>query len=138
VAWCDDIVVLDSYSADATVEIAQRSGVRVVQRRFHDYASQRNLGLREIAYRHPWLLMLDADERVPADLREEMQRILASASPELCLLRMRRRDHLFGRWIRRSSGYPTWFPRVLRVGRVWIERPINEEFKTDGQISALT
>jgi hypothetical protein len=64
--------------------------------------------------------------------------MIASASPEICLLRIRRRDYLFGRWIRRSSGYPTWFPRVIRIGRVWIERPINEEFKTDGQVSALT
>ncbi len=137
VSWCDDIVVLDSYSGDATVEIVGEFGARVVPRHFDDYASQRNFGLREITYRYPWLLMLDADERVPADLRAEMQQVVAAAPPELCLLRMRRRDHLFGRWIRRSSGYPTWFARVMRVGRAWIERPINEEFKTDGQVGTL-
>ncbi len=137
VAWCDDVVVLDSYSSDATIEIARGSGARVVQHHFNDYASQRNFGMRDIQYRHPWILMLDADERVPPDLRAEIQQVVASASPELCLLRMRRRDHLFGRWIRRSSGYPTWFSRVMRVGRAWIERPINEEFKTDGQVGSL-
>jgi glycosyltransferase involved in cell wall biosynthesis len=138
VSWCDDVVVLDSFSTDATVEIAGSSGARVVQRQFDDYASQRNFGLREINYRHPWILMLDADERVPADLHAEMQQVVASAPPELCLLRMRRRDHLFGRWIPRSSGYPTWFARLMRVGRAWIERPINEEFKTDGQVGNLS
>lgn len=137
VSWSNDVVVLDSFSADETTGIARISGARIVQRQFDDYASQRNFGLREIAYQHPWLLMLDADERVPPGLRAEIQQVVASAPPELCLLRMRRRDHLFGRWIRRSSGYPTWFSRVMRVGRVWIERPINEEFKTDGQVGSL-
>jgi hypothetical protein len=46
---------------------------------------------------------------------------------------MRRRDHLFGRWIKRSSGYPTWFGRLVRVGHVWVERPINEEYCTSGK-----
>ncbi len=137
VAWCNDIVILDSLSTDSTAEIARTRGARIEQRKFDDYASQRNFGLREIAYRNPWVLMLDADERVPPDLREEMQQALESAPSEICLLRVRRRDHLFGRWIRRSSGYPTWFPRLSRIGHVWIERPINEEFKTDGQVGSL-
>ena len=51
---------------------------------------------------------------------------------------MRRRDYLFGRWIRRSSGYPTWFGRLVRQGRAWVERPFNEEFHADGDSSSLT
>ena len=43
----------------------------------------------------------------------------------------------FGRWLRRSGGYPTWFPRVLRPDRVLVEREINEEYHTDGQIGML-
>jgi hypothetical protein len=50
---------------------------------------------------------------------------------------MRRRDYLFGRWIPRSSGYPTWFGRLVRIGRAWVERPINEEFHADGEIAPL-
>ncbi len=49
VAWCDDVVVLDSFSSDRTVEFARRAGVRIVQRKFDNYAGQRNYGLREIA-----------------------------------------------------------------------------------------
>ncbi len=137
VAWSDDVVVLDSFSSDATVQIAEGRGVRVVQRRFDDYASQRNFGLQHIAYRYPWVLMLDADERVPADLQDEIVGGVSKAAADACLLRMRRRDYLFGRWIRRSSGYPTWFGRVARIGHVWAERPYNEEIKTDGKVLAL-
>ena len=45
---------------------------------------------------------------------------------------MRRKDFFLGKWIRRSSGYPTWFGRVARLGEVWVERPINEEYHTKG------
>ncbi len=126
--WCDDVVVLDSFSTDRTVEIARERGVRVEQRRFENYASQRNSGLNSIRYRHTWVLMLDADERVPPELRDEMLAAVAAAPADAAMFLMRRRDHLFGRWIRRSSGYPTWFGRLVRVGRVRVERPINEEY----------
>jgi glycosyltransferase involved in cell wall biosynthesis len=137
VAWCEDVVVLDSFSHDRTVEIAHAGGARLYQRAFDNYANQRNFGLRQVEYRHPWVLMLDADERVPQDLHLEMQAATRAAGEEVALFRMRRRDHLFGRWIRRSSGYPTWFGRLVRVGRAWVERPINEEFHADGAVASL-
>ena len=136
-SWCDDVVVLDSNSSDATAQIAAQLGARVVHREFDTYAGQRNFGLRHIAYKHPWVLMLDADERVPEVLREELLRVVAPASAEITLFLVRRRDHLFGRWIKRSSGYPTWFGRIARVGSVWVERSVNEEYCTHGRTEKL-
>jgi glycosyltransferase involved in cell wall biosynthesis len=137
VSWCDDVVVLDSFSSDQTVQVAQSRGVRVLQRQFDDYASQRNFGLKEVAYKYPWVLMLDADERVPEDLCREIHKALASVPDATTLCFVRRKDYLFGRWIKRSSGYPTWFGRLARLGRVWVERPVNEEYHTDGQVAHL-
>lgn len=138
VAWTDDVVVLDSFSQDTTLQLARsRDYVRLYQRRFDNYAAQRNFGLRDVKFKYPWVLMLDADERVPAELREEMLRVVRGVPPSVCMFRMRRRDYLFGRWIRRSSGYPTWFGRMVRVGHVWAERPYNEEIHTDGEASNL-
>ena len=137
VSWSDDVVVLDSGSRDRTVDIARSLGARVVQRPFDSYAGQRNHGLQQIQYRHPWVLMLDADERVPPELRDEMLAAVATADDSIALWRMRRKDHLLGRWIRGSSGYPTWFGRLARIGKVWVERPINEEYHADGVIRQL-
>ncbi|HTU65462.1 MAG TPA: glycosyltransferase family 2 protein [Steroidobacteraceae bacterium] len=137
VRWCDDVVVLDSFSRDRTAEIAQRCGARLELRAFDDYASQRNHALHGIRYRHGWVLMLDADERVPDDLRRDMLAAVEAATPDVTLFRMRRKDHLFGRWIRGSSGYPTWFGRLMRPDRVRVERAINEEYRTDGQVREL-
>lgn len=135
--WCDDIVVLDSNSSDATVKIAAQHGARVVQREFDTYAGQRNFGLRHIEYKNAWVFMLDADERVPEELREELMRVVVPATPDVTLFMLRRRDHLFGRWIKRSSGYPTWFGRIARVGSVWVERSVNEEYCTSGRAEKL-
>jgi glycosyltransferase involved in cell wall biosynthesis len=138
VVWCDDVVVLDSFSTDRTVEIAHARGARVIRRKFDTYAGQRNFGLKDVEYRHPWVLMLDADERVPPDLRAELEGfVVANAATDVTLASMRRRDFLFGRWIRRSSGYPTWFGRLARIGRVWIERAVNEEYCTNGRTVLL-
>jgi glycosyltransferase involved in cell wall biosynthesis len=138
VSWCDDVVVLDSVSTDQTVALASRHGARIVTRTFDDYASQRNFGLSGIEYRHDWILMLDADERVPADLALEMRQAVAQAANDVALFQLRRRDWLFGRWIRHSSGYPTWFGRLARRGRVQVRRPINEEYQAEGAVVSLS
>ncbi|MBV8063301.1 MAG: hypothetical protein JOY51_06870, partial [Nevskia sp.] len=53
------------------------------------------------------------------------------------LFYLRRKDYLFGRWLRHSSGYPTWFGRLARLGRVSVERPINELYRADGKVGRL-
>jgi glycosyltransferase involved in cell wall biosynthesis len=135
--WCDDVVILDSGSHDTTCKLARDFGARVVERTFDNYAAQRNFGLKEIPYKHPWVLMVDADEEVPQDLVDEMNLMIAGCGEETTLYRMRRKDHFLGKWIKRSSGYPTWFGRLVRPDRVRVEREINEEFVTDGQIGFL-
>ena len=137
VAWSDDIIVFDSYSSDRTVEIAKASGARVVQRKFDNYAAQRNAALNEVKYKNPWILMVDADERVSQKLKVEIEQLLSNDNARITLYRTRRKDFLFGRWLRRSSGYPTWFGRLFKAGTVHVERQINEEYHTDGRIGHL-
>lgn len=136
VGWCDDVVVFDSYSSDRTVAIAQAAGARVIQRVFDNYAAQRNAALDE-SYKYPWVLMVDADERVTPELIYEIQAQLVKQDSAVSLYRMRRKDMFMGRWIRHSSGYPTWFGRLARVGHVHVERAINEEYQTDGSVGLL-
>ncbi|MEQ1844548.1 MAG: glycosyltransferase family 2 protein, partial [Nitrospira sp.] len=133
VSEADDIVVLDSFSSDRTVKIAEEMGARVVQRRFDNYAAQRNAGLNEVSYKHSWVLMVDADERVTPELWAEMRAALGTAEPTVSMFHMRRKDYWFRRWIRRSSGYPTWFGRLVRVGHVTVEREINEQYVAHGE-----
>lgn len=136
VAACDDVVVFDSFSTDKTCEIARAGGARVSQRRFDNYASHRNAALA-VDYRHPWVLMLDADERVPADLLDELSRVTAEDDPSISLYRLRRKDMFCGKWIKHSSCYPTWFARLMRVGKARFIREINEDVVSDGKTAFL-
>src|ERR1700760_3458412 len=74
VAWCDDVIVLDSLSTDGTRRIAEERGAKVVERKFDNWSSHQNWAVRNIAFRHPWVLYLDADERCQDDLRDEVLR----------------------------------------------------------------
>lgn len=136
-AWSDDIVVFDSLSNDQTREIALRKGARVIERPFDNYASQRNAALTTVDYKHAWVLMLDADERVTEELAADIAASVAAADSGTVLFRMRRKDFFMGKWLKRSSGYPTWFGRLIRLGRVRVEREVNEEYIADGRIAHL-
>jgi glycosyltransferase involved in cell wall biosynthesis len=136
-AWCDDVVVFDSLSKDRTREIALAKGARVIERAFDNYAAQRNAALTTVSYAHSWVLMVDADERVPPDLAEEIAAAVRHADAGTVMFRMRRKDFFLNRWLRRSSGYPTWFGRLVRLGHVHVEREVNEEYIADGNIAYL-
>jgi glycosyltransferase involved in cell wall biosynthesis len=72
VSWSDDILVVDSFSEDRTVEISKRQGARVIQRVFEDFSSQRNFASEQGNLKYEWVLHLDADEIVTPELRTEL------------------------------------------------------------------
>src|SRR5688572_30295992 len=78
VAWCDDIHVFDSYSDDRTTEIAVSSGAKVTQRKFDNWSAHQNWGLANINFKYPWVLYIDADERVS----ESLYKVLKEFNPE--------------------------------------------------------
>lgn len=138
VSCCDDVIVLDSQSTDSTCSIAKSKGARVFERPFDNYANQRNYALNEIEYKYPWVLMLDADEEVTQELLTEINNKLSIVKDDVSLFRLRRKDYFMGRWLKYSTNYSSlWFGRLMRLGHVWIEREINEEFHTDGKIEQL-
>ena len=135
VAWSDDIHVLDSESTDATVGVAEDFGATVTVRPFDGYASQRNFGL-QLPFKHSWILILDADERIPSALVSEMRDFVGAVPSNVAAARMRRRDIWWGRWLKHAQISP-FFVRLVRAGRVHYEREINEVLVVDGDIADL-
>lgn len=135
VAWSDDVHVFDSYSTDATVEIARAAGTTVHSRTFDDYAAQRNAALA-VEYKYPWLFILDADERPTPELSAEMQTVVAEAPANTAGFRLRRRDFLFGTWLKHAQISP-YYIRLVRVGRAKYTRAINEVLEVDGPVAEL-
>jgi glycosyltransferase involved in cell wall biosynthesis len=135
VAWSDDVHVFDSHSTDATVEIARAAGAQVHSRVFDDYATHRNAALA-LAFKHPWVFLLDADERPTAELCEEMQRVVREAPENTAGFRLRRRDYLFGTWLKHAQLTP-FYIRLVRPERAKYTRAINEVLEVDGPVAEL-
>ncbi|MCO6400550.1 MAG: glycosyltransferase family 2 protein [Verrucomicrobia bacterium] len=102
--WCDEIVVVDSFSSDRTVEICKEFTPRVYQHKWLGYIGQKNL-IRGMAS-HEWILFVDADEEVSADLREEIRAELAANDGSVAGYRFPRMVNYLGRWIRHGEWYP--------------------------------
>jgi glycosyltransferase involved in cell wall biosynthesis len=135
-AWRADVHVLDSDSSDETRQIASMAGAKVHVRRFTNYADQRNFGLA-LPFANEWIVVLDADERMTPELAFEVEERIRGARPDDAMYLVRRKDIFMGRWLRRASGYPTWFARVFRRGRVLVARDVNEEYRADGRVTRL-
>ena len=111
-AFCEDRVVLDSGSGDATREIAERHGARVFVEPFKGYGPQKQSAVDKAA--HDWVLLLDADEEMTATGRARIERELAA--PRADGYRLARREWLFWRWPHRWTR-PTWQLRLFRRSR---------------------
>lgn len=135
--FVDEIIVYDSYSTDKTIGIARKHDALIHQRKFDNYASQRNEALKAVSNKCDWVLMVDADEIVTKDLKNEILSITEQSANPVTMYRVRRKDMFQEKWIKRSSGYPTWFPRLFKNGEVTVEREINEEYITSGEEGKL-
>jgi glycosyltransferase involved in cell wall biosynthesis len=102
--WCDEIVVVDSYSTDNTVEICRQYTDRVYQHEWLGYIGQKNL-IRGMAS-HPWVFFLDADEEVSPKLRDEILAIFRKNPREYVGYQFPRMVFYLGKWIRHGEWYP--------------------------------
>ncbi len=94
--WCDEIVVVDSGSADSTIEIASRYKAKIVQQPWLGYAGQKNVALAQC--RGPWILWVDADERITPGLAKEIRACIPTT--HYAVYRIPRRLHFLGKRLR--------------------------------------
>ncbi|MBW4436281.1 MAG: glycosyltransferase family 2 protein [Pleurocapsa minor GSE-CHR-MK-17-07R] len=136
-AFADRVMVFDSFSTDATVEIARASGATVVQRPFDNYAGQRNAALDAIGAGE-WVLFVDADERVTPALAGEVRSVIATGSATA--YRIPRHNYIFGRLTLGAGWYPDFQTRLLRQGRVQYDPKVlvHEVVLVDGETGTLS
>jgi glycosyltransferase involved in cell wall biosynthesis len=134
--WCSDIHVFDSYSTDTTIDIALKAGVTLTQRKFDDYASQRNAALNQLDFKFDWILILDADERIPAILIPQLLSNVQQAQPSVNGFRIQRRDYLGKSWLKHAQISPLYI-RLVRRGKASYHRAINEVLQVDGLIQLI-
>ncbi|WDF72872.1 glycosyltransferase family 2 protein [Novosphingobium sp. KACC 22771] len=120
-AYSSDILVVDSFSTDKTVDIAKAAGARVMQNKFVNQARQFNWALEHGEVTTDWILRLDADEIIGADLAERINRDLAALPADVSGITFDRRHIFMGRWVRRGGRYPLRLLRLWRNGKGAVE-----------------
>lgn len=136
---CDEVLVVDGGSTDATADLARESGARVCTRPFDDYSLQKNFATAEA--RFPWVLSIDADERVSSELAAEIDTIRKSTPDDpgdVSAYAFPRRTYYLGRLIRHAWGDDTK-PRLFYRDRArWEGELVHEGLKVDGRIQRLS
>ena len=117
---CSDVVVLDSHSTDGTPEAVARSSARLYSRTFDTFAGQRNWAIDNVPFEYPWVLHLDADECLTPALHDELLTICSRDEKSAYFLA--NKLIFMGQWLRRSSMYPYYQARLLRLGESRFEQ----------------
>ncbi|HAC63137.1 MAG TPA: glycosyltransferase [Cyanothece sp. UBA12306] len=115
--FSDDIIIVDSYSSDRTIEIASNYPVRIVQHPFESHGKQRTWMLENIPTKHDWVYLLEADERMTPQLFAEC--LQAMKTEQEVGYYVAERVMFMGSWIKRSTQYPRYQLRLLKKGQVW-------------------
>lgn len=133
--FADKVFVSDSYSDDGTAEIAAASGAVVLQRPFDSFAGQRNAAIE--AVEAEWIFFVDADERIPPELAEEVQRVI-NERPEVGWW-VPRHNYIAGTRVSHGGFYPDYQLRLFRRGQARYDpaRPVHEVVLLDGPSGQL-
>ena len=132
---CDEIVVLDSGSADRTVELAEKLGARTIESPWRGYAGQKNWAAEQAA--NDWILSLDADEALSEALEGEIWS-LKKTGPKHDAYTMPRMAQYMGRWILHSGWYPDRKIRLYhRAKAKWVGSFVHESVQVEGRIGHL-
>ncbi len=135
VTWADEIVVVDAESHDKTAQIAREFTDRVVVRPWRGFAEQKNFALELAA--GEWLLSVDADEEVSAELRDEIRDVMKAAEAADGYA-VARRNVFLGQWIRHGGLFPDWQIRLFRRDRGrFVDRDVHESVRVDGPVGRL-
>ncbi|HXT63758.1 MAG TPA: glycosyltransferase family 2 protein [Pyrinomonadaceae bacterium] len=136
VKWADEILVVDSFSTDATLNICREYDARVIQHEYINSAKQKNWAVPQC--RNDWVLQIDTDEILEPGARDEIEQVIGSAEAQVGAFRFPRKNHVLGRWIRRADIYPDFQIRLFRRGAGrWDEREVHAHVNVSGEIKTL-
>lgn len=114
--FCDDIVLIDSGSTDATLDIARAHNVRILRHPFDSFAGQRNYGLAHGEFRNDWVLHLDADEVLTPSFVAKLSALVPDDAIDAYFVPSK--TIMFDRWLKHAGMYPAYQARLGRMGRL--------------------
>jgi glycosyltransferase involved in cell wall biosynthesis len=136
IQWADEILVVDSFSTDGTLDICREYGARIIQHEYIQSSRQKNWAIPQCA--HEWVLQIDTDEVLEAGAKEEILTRTAAAPPDLHAFALPRKNHVLGKWISTANLYPDLQTRVFRrdIGR-FEDKEVHAHVSVPGKIEVL-
>lgn len=135
-AWADEVIVMDSFSQDKTVEIAQTFGVKILQRKYDGPANQKNWAIPQA--QNSWVLILDADERLTPNLIQEIKTFLQSPSLDYAGYWIGRQNYFMGQKIKYSGWQGDAVIRLIQRDLCrYNDKQVHEEIESSGKIGRL-
>ncbi len=136
VTFAAQIVVVDSGSTDKTLEIASLFDCDVYREGWHGFGAQKQLAIDKC--RQPWVLVLDADERIPQETQKAITDIVRGTDVQAAGYSFPRKNFFQGRWIRHAGWWPDRVTRLFRreAGHM-TQVPVHEAVEVKGVVEAL-
>ncbi len=136
--WANELIMVDAESRDRTVDLARGAGAQVFVRPWPGFGLQKNFGMTQAS--SEWVLILDADERVTQELREEVRICIEGWRPGAPVAyRIPRRNFFYGAWVRGGGVYPDYQVRLFRRGLAqYNDVAVHENLLVEGEIGTLT
>ena len=137
--WVQRVVIVDSGSTDDTIEIAKRFDAEILTNAFESHSRQWRWALDRIEFTTPWVLALDADQRVSPELRVSLVAALASPDETAQGYYLNRRQIFRGRWIKYGGYYPKYLLKLFRAGHARVDEHdlVDHHFRVNGQLGRL-
>ncbi|MCD6138698.1 MAG: glycosyltransferase family 2 protein [Deltaproteobacteria bacterium] len=136
VKWADEIIVVDSFSTDRTVQIAEKYTKKVFQKAWEGYGRQKNYALSKAT--NTWVLALDADERITRELADEIIGVLRAGDTQVIAYELPYKVFFGGKWVRHGGLYPEYHIRLFRKDKAaFKERAVHERVETSGPVGRL-
>jgi glycosyltransferase involved in cell wall biosynthesis len=136
IRWADEILVVDSFSTDNTLDICREYGARIIQHEYIQSAKQKNWAIPQCG--HEWVLQIDSDEMLEEGAEEEIRKRINDAKPDVHAFAFRRKNHVLGRWVRKINLYPDLQPRIFRRDAGFFEgKEVHAHITVPGKVEML-
>ncbi|MDI6802234.1 MAG: glycosyltransferase family 2 protein [Bacteroidota bacterium] len=136
VSWADEIIMVDSFSTDRTIELAKQYTSKIFVRKWEGYSEAKNFAVQNAS--NNWILSIDADERVTPELKNEIISVINDSSKRYTGYKVARQAYFLGKWIKHSGWYPGYVIRLFRKDSgTFSNSRVHERFELVGETGTL-
>ena len=136
IQWADEIIIVDSFSDDGTLDIAKEFGSKIVQHEYINSAKQKNWALQFCS--HSWIFQIDSDECLEMDSEEKIKNAIQNCTKDINCFKMPRKNYVLGKWVKYGGLYPDWQFRLFKKDSgQWLDREVHSRMSVTGDIGIL-